>query len=98
MVEITAMTRTEHLVGKKKQTRLLAFFDVVLSEVRLKGCALVVYKNGKVTTWPPKVDPRPDARCAVHILDDVLVREITDKALSAFYAIGGDDALVRPAD
>jgi hypothetical protein len=98
MVEITAMTRTEKLVGKKKQTRLLAFFDVVLSEVRLKGCALVVYKNGKATTWPPKVDPRPDARCAVHIIDDTLVREITDKALSAFYAIGGDDELVHPVD
>lgn len=96
-IEITSFSRVDHIVGKRGTTRLVALFDVKLTEVHLVGCALVVYKNGKRSVWTPRF-PHMKARMAVHLLSDQIARDITDEALRAFYAIGGRDEHLTPVE
>lgn len=95
MIEITSLSRVDRIVGKRGTTRLVALFDVKLTEVHLVGCALVVYANGKRSIWTPRFPHKKD-RTAVHLLGDQIARDITDEALRAFYAIGGDDEHLTP--
>lgn len=94
-IEITSLSRVDRIVGKRGTTRLVALFDVKLSEVHLVGCALVVYKNGKRSMWTPRF-PHTKDRMAVHLASDQIARDITDEALRAFYAIGGTDEHLTP--
>ncbi|MFC6687644.1 hypothetical protein ACFQBU_07495 [Jhaorihella thermophila] len=59
-----------------------------LSEVRLRGCAVVWHPNGNVTIWPPKLDERTDSRRAVHFSDEQLKREIAELAIDVLKAMG----------
>ena len=90
MTEIKGMTIKRSMVGRKKETELLAFFDVQMTEVYLRGCALVRYSNGNVTIWPPKLDHGPHALRGVFFSDETLKRRIADQALDAFRALGGE--------
>lgn len=89
MTEIKGMTIKRSMVGRKKETELLAFFDVQLTEVYLRGCALVRYSNGNVTIWPPKLDNGRDSLRGVFFADEQLKRDIADRAHDAFRALGG---------
>ena len=92
--DITGMTRT-HELTKNRKTLILGFFDLMLPPgVLMKGCALVRHSNGQVTCWPPKFGN--DKRRAVVFISGDLKREITDKAVSAFYALGGTDDELQP--
>ena len=95
MVEITSLSRVDRIVGERRSTRLVAYFDVTLTEVQLVGCALVVYKNGKVSIWPPRF-PRAKDRTAVHLIDEHILRKITDEAVHTFRAMGGTDDHLTP--
>lgn len=95
MVEITSMSRVDRVIGKRRNSRLVAMFDATLTEVQLVGCSLVVYKNGKVTVWTPRF-AHPKERMAVHLLDDAIARKLTDAALQTFYALGGTDDHLTP--
>lgn len=90
MTEIKGMTIKRSMVGRKKETELLAFFDAQLTEVYLRGCALVRYSNGKVTIWPPKLDHGPHALRGVFFADENLKRRVADRALDAYRALGGE--------
>lgn len=90
MTDIKGMTIKRSMVGRKKETELLAFFDVQLTEVYLRGCALVRYSNGNVTIWPPKLDSKPDSLRGVFFADEQLKRNIAGRAHDAFRALGGE--------
>lgn len=95
MAEIIGMTRT-YEPTKDGRTTILAFFDLMLPPgVLMKGCALVRHANGQVTCWPTK--PSTDKRREVRFTSSDLKREITDRAVATFYALGGTDDELHPA-
>lgn len=97
MAEVVGITRVSGATPNKKRHTILAFFDLQLPGVLLKGCALVRYKNGNVVSWPPKIEDRPHPKRRVLFTDEAMARAITDKAVTAFYAMGGTDDELHPA-
>ena len=94
MAEVIGMTRV-HEPTKDGRTTILAFFDLTFPPgVLMKGCALVRHANGQVTCWPPRVGK--DKRREVRFIGGDLKREITDKAVTTFYALGGTDDELHP--
>ena len=86
MAEIKGMTLRGYMTGKRQSVEVLAHFDVALSEVVMHGCALVRFGNGKVTTWPPRLD---NLR-RVTFASESLKRDVTAQAQEVYRALGGD--------
>ena len=89
------MSRTPGTTTHDGRTAILAFFDLRLPGVLMKGCALVRHANGQVTCWPPKLGK--DKRREVRFTSGDLKREVTDNAVQTFYAMGGTDEELHPS-
>ena len=71
-------------------TRVLAFIDLNVNGVALRGCALVRTAKEGLALRPPRLDHK-DARFGVGFIDSALQHAALEAARAAYSAVGGTD-------
>jgi hypothetical protein len=73
---------------QKSGNRELAFFDVELRGLAVKGCLLIAFKNGRIDFSGPRLMSAPDTH-GIDIRDATLRTEVVEAALGAYQLLGG---------
>lgn len=78
----------------REKTVGLAKFNAKLDHLTVKGCLLVRFPNGTISTWGPSVATKGEGV----YFDDSLKHEITMAGKEAFLRLGGDPELLDIPD
>lgn len=86
-IAITGLTRT---VDKKVGRRIIAYFDVQICGLLIRGCALIRTANDGLTISTPRLETDP-ARRGVSFTSDAVRNAVCALARKTYRVMGGDD-------
>ncbi len=90
LTKIRGLTIVSKPYPNRRGRTIIAHFDCAAGQFELWGCALYREPDGSLNVSPPRFETPGGSLRRVSFADQELRRDVKDRALSAYLALGGE--------